>query len=279
VKKRTAGGVWSTLATFTNPGAPVGVILQSGLMIADGTVYLLVFLCDAVDGHGSIRVITISSADVVSGMLLVEDNVTAANQGLNGGNFVGSGDYKGATEIAFPYPANITSFFNAYGDTHVARGDISVTPLAPTWTIDTAVVGSSPTPSYPNPQIGLVYLGNDIHLYWVRTTNPDPSLGIDAKTYRSIKSAGVWGAPALIYTDVRGANGQLNIIKYNNQVGVFLSVQGFGPLFQGSSSICPAIEVDLTFNLALALNPSAPPPPGGPPPQPGVVPRKCIPQS
>jgi hypothetical protein len=251
VRKRSIGGTWSTLATFSDTG-PIGVIFQSALMIADGTLYILAMFADSGDGHGSLRVATVSPTDTVSGMMLVEDNVTAANQGLSGGNFVGVGDYNGTVEIAFSYPASITSFFNAYGDIHVARGNISVTPLAPTWTIDTAVSGSSSTPSYPNPQMAVAYIGNDIHLYWTRSTNANPALGTDALLYRAIKS-GTWGSPSLIYTDTRGANGQLEIIKYNSQIGILWAVQGFGAAFQGSSSICPAVPLNIsisdTFNL------------------------------
>ena len=280
VRKRTVGGVWSTLATFSSPSPDddVGALFQSGLMITDGTIYLTFLLASSVDDAGTLRVASISTSDVVSGMMLIEANITAANQGSPGGNYTCQADFISG-EIAFAYPANITSWDTALGDMHIARGDISVTPLAPTWTIEVAASGNSSTPSFPGPSVGVVYLGSDIHVYWAKPNNANPQLATGSLLYRSVKHLGVWGVPSLLYTDNRGPNGQLNVIKYNNQVGFLWAVQGFGPLFQGSSQICPAIEVDLTFNLALALNPSAPPPPGGPPPQPGVVPRRCIPQS
>src|ERR1043166_150368 len=40
IKKRTAGGTWSTLATLTDPG-PIGILLQSAVIGSTGIIYLL----------------------------------------------------------------------------------------------------------------------------------------------------------------------------------------------------------------------------------------------
>lgn len=151
--KQSSGGAWTTLATIDDTGSGRvnylfgGIADTAGNIHLFGNVYQNSDICDL--WH-----ISVSTADVVSSRHTIESGLE--DQGFGtvpagtdnpmstaAGRIGLSAD---GTKIAYVYGKNSFSRYSTPSliELHVAIGDLSSTPLDPSWAVETAATGVNP---------------------------------------------------------------------------------------------------------------------------------------
>jgi hypothetical protein len=290
------GATWTNLATFDitlaqhNAGmtSDYNNELQGAAMMADGTIHLFIarshdpsVLYTAFKDIDLFHV-SMSTADVVSSLHLVEELIITAAQGNANGamNRGGVADLAlDESEIAFPYVYRENPDIDSgVGDIHVARGDLS-TVLNPSWTID------SPSPANASEPVGYgdipggwngnslqcIYLCSNLQLYW-RTNSPGvPSDNNyfapgppEFRLWGATRVSGTWSSPAVVYDPLSTAGAMsfhaIRIDPATDQVGISVdtsaSKTSFTPanvaptiIFATSQSpaTCPGTTATLTL--------------------------------
>lgn len=268
VDKSADGGLtWTRIATFVDSGTiDHSYNFRAATMASDGTIHA--FVNTSIDDNNTTDLshFSISSSGVVSSIHLIDTGIETG--GFTPSRYVISSPSISPTtgELSYGYAVGVQTSYGGRtppytGELRVVRGDTSVTPLSPTWTIasiSTTIYPDADHSIIPNnvdapPMVRTVYdAAGALTVYFQSkypvndpaATQPDANgSGVifgPNRLFSSQYNSGSWATPTVFFDqNVAGSTpagtylplDSFDVLRLTSGVGVLVSVQDFDSAF------------------------------------------------